>query len=119
MQPTLRSMLGLLALVVGVGAAQQWWANRHADEIGAQVTALARPGDIRMISSDSCGICASARSWFKAHNIAYSECSIERDAGCRADFEATRSPGTPVIVVRGRPYAGFSPEILRRALTPT
>jgi glutaredoxin len=112
-------MLGLLALIVSVGAANQWWANRHANEIGAQVAVLARPGDIRMLSSETCSVCAAARAWFTLNRIAYSECTIERDNACRADYEATRSPGTPVIVVRGRPQAGFSPERLRQALTPS
>ena len=109
-------MLGLLALVVGVGAAQQWWVGHHSAAIGEQVAALAAPGDIRMMASDTCGICAVARGWFATHGISYSECSIERDAACRAAFEATLSPGTPVIVVRGRPHVGFSPESVRDAL---
>ncbi len=111
-------MLGLLALIVAVGAANQWWFNRKAGEIGAQVAALARPGDIRMLSSETCSVCASARAWFTQNRIAYSECTIERDAACRADFESMRAPGTPVILVRGRPQVGFSPERLRQALAP-
>jgi glutaredoxin len=118
MKASARSMFGLLALIVAVGALNQWWSNRQAGEIGAQVAALVRLGDIRMLSSDTCSICVSARAWFKQNGIAYSECSIERDATCRADFEALRAPGTPVIVVRGRAQIGFSPERLRQALAP-
>ncbi|MDP2004981.1 MAG: hypothetical protein Q8K45_04840 [Rubrivivax sp.] len=70
-----------------------------------------------MLSSDSCSICVVARRWFTTHGVAYSECSIERDAACRADFEATRAPGTPVMLVRGVPQVGFSPERLRQALS--
>jgi glutaredoxin len=118
MKASSRSMFGLLALIVVVGALNQWWANRQAGEVGAQVAALASPGDIRMLSSDTCAVCISARAWFTRNHIAYGECSIERDAACRADFEALRAPGTPVIVVRGRPQVGFSPERLRQALAP-
>ena len=118
MKASPRSLFGLLVLIVAVGAAQQWWANRHASAIGAEVAALARPGDIHMLSSDTCAVCVAARAWFTVNHIAFSECSIERDAACRADFEATRAPGTPVVVVRGRPQVGFSPERLRLALTP-
>ncbi len=118
MKASPRSLFGLLVLIVAVGAAQQWWANRHASAIGAEVAALARPGDIHMLSSDTCAVCVAARAWFTVNRIAFSECSIERDAACRADFEATRAPGTPVVVVRGRPQVGFSPERLRLALTP-
>lgn len=116
MKASSRSMFGLLALIVSVGAANQWWANHRAGEIGAQVAALARPGDIRMLSSATCSVCVAARAWFTHNRIAYSECTIESDAACRADFEAMRAAGTPVIVVRGRPQLGFSPERLRQAL---
>jgi glutaredoxin len=69
-----------------------------------------------MLSSDDCSICVVARRWFNTHGVVFSECSIERDAACRADFEARGAPGTPVLLVRGVPQLGFSPERLRAAL---
>lgn len=62
-----------------------------------------------MLSSDSCAICVVARQWFTRHGVHFSECSIEREPACRADFERLRAPGTPVIVVRGVPELGFNP----------
>ena len=47
----LRSMLGLVtAVVVGSAAVQGfgWWTR---ERLGAQVAAVARPGDIQMIAS--------------------------------------------------------------------
>ncbi len=111
-------MFGLLALILTVGAANAWWVNRQARAVGVQVAALARPGDIRMLSSDSCSVCVVARTWFTQNRVAYSECSIEQDAVCRVEYESLRLPGTPVIVVRGRPQLGFSVEKLRQALQP-
>lgn len=111
-----RSLLVLAALVMAVAGASQWWSGHLERRTGEQVAALARPGDIRMLASESCGVCASARAWFRHHRIAYSECAIERDAACRADFEASRAAGTPVIVVRGQPQLGFSADRLLRSL---
>ena len=113
----LRSLAVLLMLALAVSAASRWWAHRNDDTLGAELAALVRPGDIRMLSSDTCSICASARAWFNEHRIAFSECSIERDAACRQDFAATLSPGTPVLLVRGRTLVGFSPAQVRAALT--
>ena len=116
MQSSRRSLLGLVALVLAISAASTWWGQRHEARLGEQVAALAAPGDLRMLSSDSCAICVVARRWFKEHGVAFSECSIERDAACRAQFEAMLAPGTPVILVRGRAQLGFDPARLLASL---
>ena len=112
-----RSLLVLLALVLGFGAVSQWLGARHRAAIGADVARLASAGDLKMLSSDTCTVCAAARQWFQANAVPFEECSIERDAACAAQFDATRSPGTPVILVRGIPQVGFAPERLRAALS--
>lgn len=84
--------------------------------MGAHVASLVRPGDIRMLSSETCVICKQARNWFTEHKVAFSECLIERDPACRHDFEAAQAPGTPVILVRGRAQLGFNPQRLQAAL---
>jgi glutaredoxin len=115
-KPSPRALLGLALLVAAVAGAQQWWAAHRRGDVGGAVAPLARPGALHMISSDDCSICVVARRWFNTHGVAYTECSIERDAACRADFEARRAPGTPVLLVRGVPQLGFNPERLRAAL---
>ena len=114
--PQARSLLGLALLVLAALAAQAWWTARLHSSVGAEVAALARPGDIHMLSSDSCAICEQARRWFVTHAVPFTECSIERDAACRAVFDARMAPGTPVLLVRERVLLGFSPERLRDAL---
>ena len=116
MQVSPRSLLGLVLVVLCVSAASQWWAGRQERQVGEQVAALAEAGDIHMLSSDTCGICAMARAWFRQHQVKYTECSIESDAACKAAFEASGSPGTPVMVVRGKAQVGFAPERLQQAL---
>lgn len=115
-RPGPRALLGLVLLVLAVSLAQQWWAARHEQRLGAQVAALAASGDIRVISSENCAICEVARQWLRENKVAFSECLIEKDAACRADHEAMRATGTPVLVVRGQPMQGWSPERLRAAL---
>ena len=114
--PRARSLVGLILLVLAVtAAAEGWraWADRSA---GREAAALAMPGDIVMLASDTCGYCAQARHWFAAHEVPFSECSIERDAPCAERFAALRAPGTPVILVRDRPQVGFSAQRVAEAL---
>jgi glutaredoxin len=114
--PSKRSLLGLLALILAVGFASQWWAQRHTRSIGEQVAALAQPGDVRMLSSEFCPSCMVARRWFTEQKVAFDECYIERDPACMAEFQARQAPGTPVIIVRGQPQLGFLPERVLAAL---
>jgi glutaredoxin len=113
---TWKTALALCALVVGVGAAQQWWADRHDDALGREVSALAAPGDIRMLSSESCAVCQLARQWMVEHRVPFKECVVERDSACRAAHQATGALGTPVFIVRGRAQLGFTPQALKLAL---
>ena len=116
MNPSRRSILGLLLLVSSIFAASQWWAARQQSALGQQLAALARPGDIRMLSSTTCPYCKAARRWMDEHSVAYSECFIEEDAACAAAFQAARAPGTPVLLVRGKPMLGFDPQRVRDRL---
>jgi glutaredoxin len=113
-----RSLLGLVLLVLALMALSSWWAGRSQQAVGERAAALAAAGDIRMLSSETCAICTVARRWFTEHRVAFSECMIERDSACRAEFDALGARGTPVLVVRGQPQLGFSPERLIAALQP-
>jgi hypothetical protein len=115
-RPTRRSLIVLAGLVLAASGGSAWWAARQNDDLGREVAAKALPGDIRMLSSTTCSICTAARLWFEAHRVPFSECFIERDAACANEFAATRSPGTPVLLVRGVPQVGFSPQRLRDSL---
>jgi len=103
------ALAGFVALSWGI---QQWWVGHRADALGPQVAALARPGDIRMLSSVTCAVCTQARAWFTEHGVAFSECKIEHDSACREEHRAMGAGGTPVIVVRGVPTLGFSADAL-------
>jgi glutaredoxin len=107
MKPDRRSVAVLLALVLVVSAAMQWWGyaseRRHAERLAA----LAQPGDIRMIASVTCAFCAAARHWMTEHRVRFDECYIERDAQCKALYDATQARGTPTLIVRGQVQLGF------------
>ena len=111
-----RSLGGLLMLLLAVSAAQSWWARHEQAGLGERVARAARPGDIQMLSSDSCSICVVARQWFGQHGVAFSECSIERDPACRQAFDRSLAPGTPVVLVRGQMQVGFSAERVAEGL---
>jgi glutaredoxin len=114
----LRRFASLAVLLLGVwGATQalQWWSAR---QLGSEAAANAKPGDIQMISSVTCVFCAKARAWFTEQKIPFTECFVERDATCHAQYRGLLAPGTPVIVVRGQPQIGFSSQRVVAALRP-
>jgi glutaredoxin len=116
MRANRRSLFGLVVLVVAVSAASQWWASHSQARLGEKIAVLAQPGDIQMLSSSTCAICTVARQWLQQHEVAFSECFIEKDAACAARFEAVRAPGTPVMLVRGQPQIGFDAQRVLDAL---
>lgn len=115
-KPSRLSLLGLVVLVLAASAGSQWWAGRQERQLGSAVASLAQPGDIHMLASETCSACWMARAWFTEHKVRFSECTIETDSACKAQFEAHGRPGTPVLLVRGQPQLGFSPGRLHQAL---
>jgi glutaredoxin len=106
--------LALVLLAVWGGTrALQLWSTR---QLGSEAASNAKPGDIQMISSVTCVYCAKARAWFTEQKIPFSECFVERDAACAAQYRGLLAPGTPVIVVRGQPQVGFSSQRVVAAL---
>jgi glutaredoxin len=103
----------MLALVWGIGNGIRWWSDSRD---GERLSQLARPGDIRMLSSDTCIYCKAAREWFTRQKVPFEECFIERDAGCNERYQALHAPGTPVLLVKGRPQIGFDPDEVAKAL---
>ena len=107
MKPDPRSLALLVGLVLATSVAMQWWGHASERAQGERLAALARPGDIRMLSSETCVYCAAARHWMTEHRVRFDECFIERDAQCKALYDATQARGTPTLLVRGRLQIGF------------
>ena len=111
-----RELWALAGFVALSWAIQQWWVGHRADALGPQIAALARPGDIQMLSSVNCAICTQARLWFTEHRVPFTECKIETDAACLERHRALGAVGTPIIVVRGQPTLGFSADAVLASL---
>ncbi len=107
-------LVGLIALVSVAWEGHRQWADQRLAE---HIATVAKPGDIRMLSSETFVFCTRARQWLTQHRIRFQECFIERDAACAADFRALRAPGTPVMIVRQQMLVGFQPERVAQALT--
>ena len=102
-----RPPLSLLA-VIGITALASWaWRSHVAAADGELLAQRVKPGDIRMISSETCGWCTAARRWMQGEGVPFSECFIERDAQCLADYQALGGMGTPTLIVRGQKVLGF------------
>jgi glutaredoxin len=110
---------GLLAVLVvglvawGLGRVVQTQVQSGHAEALRQV---ARPGDIRMISSVTCIFCTKARQYMTEHRIPFEECLIERDPACLADYKRLGASGTPTLLIRGQRQLGFDPQRITSAL---
>lgn len=96
-----------------------WWRSAAENRWAQEMSAGLRSGDIVMYSTQSCIYCAKARAWFEAHQIAFTECDVERNPDCKRRYLALGAPGTPTFDVRGTRLLGFSPEDLAQALKQT
>lgn len=106
-----------LLVVILLAALASWAWRGHVERGDAAVLKdLAQAGDIRMISSESCGWCTAARRWMTAEQIPFDECFIEREARCQADYEALGAQGTPTLLVRGQRIIGFDRAAIAEAL---
>ena len=110
MTPERRTLLGAVLVALGVGGASQVNVLWQESRLGRQMAQAASAGDIRMLASQTCPYCALARAWFKRNDVAFSECLIETDAACAAEYRAHGGPGTPLLIVRGQPQLGFDPQ---------
>lgn len=110
------SLGGLLMLVLAASAATQWWQGASEWRAYTRLAALAQPGDIRMLSSQTCPYCEAARWTMNNYKVRFDECFIERDADCKALYEATAARGTPTLLVRGQVQLGFDVQRVLGAL---
>jgi glutaredoxin len=106
-----RGSILALAVTLALGyAGWSLWKSRAASEEGQRLAALARPGDILMISSQTCAYCTIARRWLNTHQVAFKECFVETDALCAEAYRTTLAQGTPTLLVRGQVQLGFDPQ---------
>jgi glutaredoxin len=93
-------LLGL-ALALAYAGLKIWRRVVEPALLEQRLVAAVRPGDISMLSSNTCSDCVDARKWLDKLKVPYAECMVETDASCAARFKALRALGTPTFVVRG------------------
>lgn len=111
-----RSWLRPLLIALAAWVVLQSWQSYNARQSAVSLAALAKPGDIVMLSSETCAYCKSASRFMTQHQIPFSECFIETDAACAESYRAQQSPGTPTLLVRGQRLVGFDPERIAKVL---
>lgn len=65
-------------------------------------------GQVVMYSAEWCGVCKTARRYFRQQGIAFREYNIETTRKGRRDFARLNGRGVPVILVGGKRMDGFS-----------
>lgn len=63
---------------------------------------------ITMYSTDWCGHCKNARTYFAAKGIRFTEVNVETSESGRKEYEALGGGGVPIIQVGGKVMRGFS-----------
>ncbi len=111
-----RSWLRPLLIALAAWVVLQSWQSYSNGKSGVSLAALAKPGDIVMLSSETCAYCKSASRFMTEHRIPFSECFIETDAACAENYRAQQAPGTPTLLVRGQRLVGFDPERIAKVL---
>lgn len=115
-RPGWRSFASLALVVVvaaGVAEGARAWVHHQRAEA---LRAVARPGDIRMLSSTTCIFCTQARGWLNRHALPFQECFVDLDATCAEEYDRLGRPGTPTVLVRGQAQRGFDAERITRVL---
>ncbi|WP_280151131.1 glutaredoxin family protein [Piscinibacter sp. XHJ-5] len=112
----LRRFVPLLLLVAALWGGVQLLGGVQDERRWREVAQAAAPGDIVMLSSQTCAYCDQARTWLSERGVPFRECVIERDAGCAAAYRAALSPGTPTLIVRGQRIVGFDIDRVAQAL---
>jgi len=67
-------------------------------------------GTVTMYSTEWCGHCKNARSYFAAKGISYREIDVEKSEPAAREFKSLGGRGVPLILVGGKAMSGFSAE---------
>jgi glutaredoxin len=110
---SLWSLAVVVLVVLGLSRLGSYWQERQQAEL---MRAQIAPGELLMLSSETCEFCRRARVWLDAQRVPYSECFIETDPACAAQYQAYRAPGTPTFLLNGQRVVGFDRQRLVQML---
>lgn len=122
-RPTLRSLLGLVALVTSFWGGSQLLGRWQDDRMAQRIRDHSQRVDITVYTTSTCPYCARAMDWLRRHGVRWQECNVETSARCRQDFVEQGSPGVPLLRAGNLWHLGFHAPWLAEALatqdTPT
>jgi glutaredoxin len=96
-----KRMLRVMALAVfGMAAVMSGFA------VAATASPAGEP-KIVMYATQTCGYCAKARQYFKAHGLTWDERDIETSAQAAQEWKALNGQGTPLILIGAEKVSGF------------
>ena len=115
-RPTMRSLLGLAALVAvfwgGAQGLNSWQATRSA----LAVREHSQRVDITLYTTSTCPYCAKAIAWLNQHGVRWRECNVETDSACQRAYAEQGAPGVPLVRAGDRWHLGFHAPWLAEAL---
>lgn len=56
--------------------------------------------DVVIYTQPGCAYCELAKRWLDEHGFQYTECDIQADSHCAAEFKRYLGTGTPYVVTR-------------------
>ncbi len=75
---------------------------------GSNFTASNDRREVVMYSTEWCGVCKTAKRYFKEKNIHFKEYDVERSGKGERDFRRLQGQGVPIILVGNQRMNGFS-----------
>jgi len=85
--------------------------------IRSKSPATGMPQGLTMFSTAWCGVCKTARSYFIAKGIRFTEIDIEKSPEGRRQYESLGVRGVPAIVLGSKVMMGFGPDAFQAMLT--
>lgn len=124
-----RSFLVTMALAAWLAAIPVHAQDRHerslrpatparvpAAPARATATRKAWPPAVVMYGTRWCSICAQARAYFRARNVAFVEHDVEASLEAYDQYERLGGGGVPIITVNESVLIGFSPGSFEEAV---
>ena len=74
----------------------------------SSLTGYAETNEVVLYSTDWCGYCKKARSFFNDNNIKFQEFDIERSDDGRRRYDALGGSGIPLILINGDQVNGYN-----------
>lgn len=72
--------------------------------------------EVVMYSTQTCGYCRKAKSFFKKYNIKYTEYDVDSSKQAHQKYKALNGDGVPLIYIGNHRISGFDEAAIRNAL---